>query len=94
MTVRVAYLVENPIPAIINHLEGNVCPVLDPRNTRSGGLHADTESSSAVSLVIADDELVRTRRGVEVSEGGRRSHGRDQHANWRKLSKSISQEGW
>ena len=81
MTVRVAYLVENPISAIIDHLEGNVGPVVDPRNTRSGGLHADTESSSAVSLVTADDELVRARRGVEVSEGRKGSRGGDQHAN-------------
>ena len=74
-------MVENPTSAIIDHLEGNGGPVLDHRNTRPGGLHADTESSSAVSLVIADDELVRARRGVEVSEGRRGSRGGDQHAN-------------
>jgi hypothetical protein len=87
----VAYLVEYPVSAVIDHLEGNVGAILDALDARCGGHHVDTESGSAISFVITDDELVCARRGVEIAEGGRGSRGRDQHANYRKITNDVSQ---
>lgn len=60
-----AYLVEFPISTVEHHLEGDVGPILNARDSRCGGHDADA-SSGARSLEIIDDELVSAGRGVEV----------------------------
>lgn len=77
---RVTYLVELPVPAVEDHLQGDVGPVLDIRNPCRGGRDVNAPRQTR-SLKITDDELVSTRRGVEVIEGGGVSRGGDQHSD-------------
>jgi len=73
-------LVEFPVATIENHLEGNVGPVLNTRDSCLGGLNADA-SRRARPLEITDDELVRTGGGVEVVKGRRGGGGGQHHSD-------------
>jgi hypothetical protein len=66
--VWINYLVEFPIPAIEHHLEGNIGPVLNTWDSRSGRIDTDA-SRRARSSEIIDDELVPAGGSVEVVKG-------------------------
>lgn len=74
------YLVEFSISTVKHHLEGDIGPILNARYSRSVGHDADA-SGRTRSLEVIDDQLICTRRGVEVVEGFGGSRGREQHTN-------------
>ena len=88
---RVAYLVIFHLSVIIHHLEGNVGPVLNARDSRLGGLDADA-STRTRSLKIIDDELICAGGGVEVVKGRRGGRGGDRHSDWGKIAKRAWSE--
>jgi len=74
------YLVEFSVSAVEHHLEGDLGPILNARDSRCGGHDLDAPGR-ARSLEITDDELVSTGRGVEVVEGRRGRRGGEQYSS-------------
>lgn len=60
-------LVEFSIPIIKNHLEGDVGPILDTRDSCRGGHDMDTPRR-AIALEVTYDKLVGTSSSAEVTE--------------------------